>query len=189
MPFKLNLQNKENDYFEIFGPPDEGEDCFLRKRWKNHELGNTGNFFQQLFDLFEFLLMKIAPRFVLAIITILLLSDLLSTKGQYLFYLILQVSIFIFFPPSIETLYLLEQHENDNNTLKKLLYLSKDESNGICVYNKSFVLKDICKSGLKRKAKDLSRYIDFKTYEMIYHKKMKREYKNEYRDLELKETG
>jgi len=99
-------------------------------------------------------------------------------------YFIFQVSIFIFFPPSIETLYLIEQFESDNTTMKKLLYLSKDRSNGICVYRKSFVLKDICKSGLKRKAKDLSKYIDFKTYESIYHKKTKKEYKNQYRDLE-----
>ena len=154
------------------------------ERLETHELGNTGNFFQKLFDLSEYLLIKIVPRFALVIVTIILLSDLLTPKGQYLLYFILQVCIFIFFPPSIETLYLLEQHENHNNTLKKLLYLSKDMSNGFCVYKKSFVLKDVCKSGLKRKAKDLSKYIDFKIYESIYHKKTKKEYENHYKNLE-----
>jgi len=68
MSLKLNLQNKENDYFEIFGSPGREGDCFLWKGYKNRELGNTGNFFHKIFELFEYLLMKIIPRIALPIV-------------------------------------------------------------------------------------------------------------------------
>jgi hypothetical protein len=192
MALNFKVRKKENDYFEIFGPSKDEVHCFLFQERGDHKFGESiflhwSNILQTIFDIIEFLFVKIIPRFAIAVIAGLLLSAILNefvtSKGQLLIYLILQILIFVYFPPSVETLYLIEKTEYDDDTFLKLLYCSKNMSSGICTYKKPFVLKDKCRSALKRIAENLSRYIDFDMYKIIYHNKTKKEFENHYKLL------
>jgi len=183
MKIRYKPQEQEYDYFAIFGLPSEDGDCFIHKQSMDHHIGKIDNTFYNIIDAAYFIFIKILPRIIIPIGIVYLTESLLTFNGQIVAYIIIVIALFIKFPPAIETLYLINKYDNQDDTFVRLLELSKDQSVGICVFRKSFVLKDYSKLGLERTINNLLKYINLNNYEVTFHHKDKKELEEHFNML------
>ncbi len=131
---------------------------------------------------------KIFPRIAICAFAafIVLKGWLLTTEGAYWAFIIALILIFAKFPPSIDTLYLVQKSETEAERHKifiELLKLSKDFTEGYDSFETSYVIKGITKLGMIRIYNILQKKHDFSNHEKIYHVKSKKEYNDHLKML------
>lgn len=171
------------NYFEIFGPPSTKPEYFITHSNKDHQVGNFPTTTEKIIEGIHFTVIKIIPRILICIITPFMPDYFLTFASKIIAIPILLLLIFECYPPSINTLYLINKSDESEYTYNKLLSFSKDLSKGFCVFKKSFVVKNTSKPGLFRLAKTLSNFIDLNDYQKIYNVGSKKAFNKQYQKI------
>ena len=172
----------DKNYFDIFGSSIK-PDYFITHSNKDYQVGNFPTTIEKIFEGIHFTIIKIIPRILICLAIPFMLDYFLTFAGKIIAIPILIAIIFELYPPSINTLYLINKDDELEDTYNKLLSFSKDISEGFCVFKKSFVVNNKCKPGLYRLAKTLSNLIDLKDYQKIYNVESKKEFNKQYQKI------
>ncbi len=136
-------------------------------------------------DSIKFIIIKILPRLILAIILSLLFSSLdnyASFNEIITFIIFFSFLIYYFLPPSVDTIYIIKttgDKKTDEINILKLLRASKDSYSGIYTLDNSFVIKSYYGKALDYYDK-LKEKHNFEGYDVFRNVKSIKEFNEEY---------